>query len=61
MARGYPVEVAIPGRDAISGISLVDQVRSLAWERRYIKIADVAPVQLLDEVRERLGALLQID
>jgi mRNA-degrading endonuclease toxin of MazEF toxin-antitoxin module len=54
-------EVAIPGVHAISGIILVDQVRSVSWEKRYVKMADVAPVQLLDEVRERLAALLQID
>jgi hypothetical protein len=28
---------------------------------RYAKMAGVAPVKLLDEVRERLAALLQID
>jgi hypothetical protein len=39
----------------------VDQVRSVSWEERYVKKAGVAPVQLLDEVRERLAALLQID
>jgi hypothetical protein len=39
----------------------VDQVRSVSWEKRYVKIASVAPVKLLDEVRERLAALLQID
>jgi mRNA interferase MazF len=60
-ARGYPFEVVIPGGHAISGIILVDQVRSLSWEKRYVKMAGVAPVSLLDEVRERLAALLQID
>lgn len=60
-ARGYPFEVAIPEGHAISGIILVDQVRSVSWEERYVKMVGVAPVQLLDEVRERLAALLQID
>jgi mRNA interferase MazF len=60
-ARGYPFEVAIPDGHAISGIILVDQIRSVSWEKRYIKIAGVAAVKLLDEVRERLAALLQID
>ena len=46
---------------AISGVILVDQARSLSWEERYVKMAGVAPVKLLDEVRERLAALLQID
>jgi mRNA interferase MazF len=60
-ARGYPFEVAIPHGQAISGNILVDQVRSVSWEKRYVKRAGVAPVELLDEVRERLAALLQID
>jgi mRNA interferase MazF len=60
-ARGYPFEVAIPPGHAISGVILVDQVRSVSWEKRYVKVAGVAPVKLLDEVRERLAALLQIE
>jgi mRNA interferase MazF len=60
-ARGYPFEVAIPRGEAISGIILVDQMRSVSWEKRYVKMAGVAPVELLAEVREHLAALLQID
>jgi mRNA interferase MazF len=60
-ARGYPFEVAIPDGYAISGVILVDQMRSVSWEKRYVKRAGVAPLQLLDDVRERLAALLQID
>jgi mRNA interferase MazF len=60
-ARGYPFEVAIPPGHAISCVILVDQVRSVSWEKRYVKVVGVAPVKLLDEVRERLAVLLQID
>ena len=60
-ARGYPFEVAIPEGVAISGIILVDQARSVSWEKRYVKMGGVAPVKLLHEVRERLAVLLQID
>lgn len=60
-ARGYPFEVAIPHGHAISGIILVDQVRSVSWEKRYVKMAGAAPIELLDEVRERLAVLLGID
>jgi mRNA interferase MazF len=59
--RGYPFEVAIPHGHAIAGVVLVDQVRSLSWEKRYLKLAGAAPAQVLDEVRERLAVLLQID
>jgi mRNA-degrading endonuclease toxin of MazEF toxin-antitoxin module len=44
-----------------SGVILVDQARSASWEKRYVKMAGVAPIELLDEARERLAALLQID
>jgi mRNA interferase MazF len=59
--RGYSFEVAIPHGHAISGIILVDQVRSVSWEKRYVKMASIAPAELLDEVRERLAVLLGID
>jgi mRNA interferase MazF len=51
--RGYPSEVAIPHGHAISGVILVDQVRSVPWEKRYVKMNGVAPAELLDEVRAR--------
>ncbi len=60
-ARGYPFEVAIPDGHAISGVILADQPRSVSWEKRYAKIAGMASVRLVDEVRERLAVLLQID
>ena len=60
-ARGYPFEIAIPPGQAISGVVLGDQVRSVSWEKRYVKMAGVAPEKLVDEIRERLAVLLQID
>ncbi|HML06968.1 MAG TPA: endoribonuclease MazF [Xanthobacteraceae bacterium] len=60
-ARGYPFEIAIPAGRAISGVVLADQVRSVSWEKRYIKMAGVASAKLVDEVRECLAVLLQID
>ncbi len=60
-ARGYPFEVAVPQAHAISGVVLADQVRSLSWEKRYVKMAGAASSELLDEVRERLAVLLGIE
>ena len=59
--RGYPFEVAISQAHAISGVILADQVRSVSWEKRYVKMAGAASIELLDEVRERLDALLEIE
>jgi mRNA interferase MazF len=60
-ARSYPFEVAIPHGNAIFGVILVDQLRSVSWEKRYVKMAGVVSAALVDEVRERLAVLLQID
>ena len=60
-ARGYPFEVALSQAHAISGVILADQVRSVSWENRYVKMAGAASIELLDEVRERLAVLLQIE
>jgi mRNA interferase MazF len=60
-ARGDPFEVALSQAHAISGVILADQVRSVSSEKRYVKMADAASVELLDEVRERLAVLLQIE
>ena len=60
-ARGYPFEVALSQAHAISGVILADQVRSVSWEKRYVKMAGAASIDLLDEVRERLAVLLQIE
>jgi hypothetical protein len=40
---------------------LAHQPRSVPWEKRYVKITGMASAKLVDEVRERLAALLQID
>lgn len=60
-ARGYPFEILLPAGHAIAGVILVDQIRSVSWEKRYIKMAGVVAAELIGEVRERLAALLQID
>jgi mRNA interferase MazF len=56
--RGYPFEVALPEGDAISGVVLADQPRSVSWQKRYVRYVGGAPAALLDDVRERLHALL---
>jgi mRNA interferase MazF len=60
-ARGYPFEVAIPHGHPILGVVLADQPRSVSWEKRHVKIAGMASAKLVEEVRERLAVLLQIN
>jgi len=38
--KGYPFEVSIEGAKKTSGVALADQVRSIDWQARKIKIVD---------------------
>src|SRR4029077_9520982 len=58
--RGYPFEVAMPNDGPVRGVVLADQARSLSWEKRYVQRIDQAPATLVADVRERIGALLDI-
>jgi mRNA interferase MazF len=38
--KGYPFEVTLEGAKKISGVALADQVRSIDWQARKIKVID---------------------
>ena len=57
-AKGYPFEVAIPSGDAVEGVILADQVKSLDWRARRAEYAARLPEPLIQEVLDKLGALL---
>jgi mRNA interferase MazF len=38
--RGYPFEVTLEGAKKTSGVALADQVRSIDWQARKIKVID---------------------
>lgn len=59
--RGYPFEAVLPESANSRGVVLVDQPRSISWEKRPIKHAGRAPDVVHCEVRERLAALIGID
>lgn len=57
-AKGYPFEVALPSGLPVSGVILADHVRSLDWrERRARRIARL-PGAVMQEIRDRIAALL---
>ncbi len=59
-AKGYPFEVPLPESTAITGVVLVDQVRSVDWRRRRAHLEAQAPPGVLDEVSAKLRALLVV-
>jgi mRNA interferase MazF len=57
--KGYPFEVSIAGPRG--GVALADQVKSIDWRTRRVKIAARASVDEVSEVKAKLRALLQLD
>jgi mRNA interferase MazF len=58
--KGYPFEVAIPQGQAVTGVVLSDQVKSLSWERRNAVLRCPGPPGVLRETKGKIKALLQI-
>lgn len=57
-AKGYPFEVGLPTKGAITGVVLSDQLKSIDWRARRAERAGRAPVDLLEAVVERLRVLI---
>lgn len=56
--KGYPFEVPLPAGLAVSGVVLVDQVRSLDWRARKAALVDRASSVVVREVLARLEPLV---
>jgi mRNA interferase MazF len=56
--KGYPFEVQLPVDLAISGVVLVDQIKSLDWRVRNATFADKVPTLVLDMIRVKLITLI---
>jgi len=56
--RGWSFELAVPPDMPISGVMLVDQLRTLSWRERGAKLIGKIPEQTLDEVRHHIAALI---
>ena len=57
--KGYPFEVPLPSTSPVSGVVLADQPRSLDWRARRARFACCAPRQVVGEVLEKIGVLLE--
>jgi mRNA interferase MazF len=59
-AKGWPMEVALPDGLSVSGVVLVDHVKSIDREARNLEIVGTAPPDVLSEIDARLAPLLSI-
>lgn len=57
--RRYPFEVPI-ARDHLTGVILVDQIKSLDWRLRRAKFIARCPNDTFDQVQAKLRALLTL-
>ena len=57
-AKGYPFEVAVPSGAGITGIILVDHLKSVDWKTRCAERLGHCTGETIDEVRAKLGPLL---
>ncbi len=56
--KGYAWEVAIPDGLVVNGVILADQIKSLDWKKRQTKFAGTLPREILDEVLDKILAVI---
>ncbi len=58
--RGWPMEVQLPEGLVVSGVVLVDEVRSVDRAARHMKVAGAAPQDVLDQISAKLAPFLRL-
>ena len=58
--KGYPFEVSLPAGSRIKGAILSDHLKNLDWRQRQAQNAGKIPRPILEQVRARVAALLEI-
>lgn len=56
--KGYPFEVPLPAGGRVTGVALVDHIKSLDWRARKGEFAEEASPNVLDAVRKKLRIFL---
>jgi len=58
--KGYPFEVDLPANFPISGVILVDQVKSLDWKTREASFIGKLDPKTMEKIVELIGKILEI-
>ena len=58
--RNNPFEVIISDNLPVIGVILADQIKSMDWRRRNAEFLCALPDEIVDEVLDLIGVLLQI-
>lgn len=58
--KGYPFEVRFPDGEAVSGVVLADQIKSLDWRVRRAALLGRASAPLVGDVLEKLSPLVTL-
>ena len=56
--KGYPFEVALPEGLGVAGVVLADCVKNLDWRARRVESIGPVPEEVVEQVLQRLHALL---
>ncbi|MFM9072105.1 MAG: type II toxin-antitoxin system PemK/MazF family toxin [Cyanobium sp.] len=59
--KGYPFEVQLPDKSAVSGVVLSDQLKSLDWRSRKVKFIEQASSDVIKMVTARVLPLVEPD
>jgi len=57
-AKGYPFEVAVPLGASVTGVILVDHLKSVDWKARHAERLGRCTDESMEEVRAKLAPLL---
>ena len=57
-AKGYPFEVAVPSGASVTGVALVDHLRSVDWKALPAERLGRCTDEIMEEVRAKLAPLL---
>lgn len=58
-SKGYPFEVQVTGTRKTTGVVLTDQLKSLDWKARRMKVVDSVDAHCLKQTRQLLQTILQ--